>query len=150
MISALHLLNQILPPSAIVFQVWRRAAGAAGIMATGSVAALAYGDMLPIMADEAVHPAHYPWAHSGPLSTFDTASIRRGYEVYKQVCSACHSLDRIAFRNLEGVIYDAPTVKALAVCCLLLVTTQCKSCRALNIKVVRVFPVLSTPGLLTL
>lgn len=44
------------------------------------------------------------WSHSGKFDTFDHASIRRGYEVYRQVCAACHSMDRLAFRNLVGEV----------------------------------------------
>lgn len=40
--------------------------------------------------------------------------IRRGYQVYKEVCAACHSLDRIAFRNLVGVSHTEEEVKELA------------------------------------
>jgi ubiquinol-cytochrome c reductase cytochrome c1 subunit len=94
---------------------WKRAAGALGIAVGGSTIGLAYGDAMPLMAeDEFVHPPHFPWNHSGSLQTFDTASIRRGYEVYKQVCAACHSMDRIAFRNLVGTVYPEEHVKALA------------------------------------
>ena len=45
---------------------------------------------------------------------FTYGSIRRGYEVYKQVCAACHSLDRIAFRNLIGEVYSDDEVKELS------------------------------------
>lgn len=41
-------------------------------------------------------------------------SIRRGYQVYKQVCSACHSMEYLAFRNLVGVSHTEEEVKALA------------------------------------
>jgi ubiquinol-cytochrome c reductase cytochrome c1 subunit len=41
-------------------------------------------------------------------------SIRRGYLVYKEVCAACHSLDRIAWRNLVGVSHTADEVKVMA------------------------------------
>lgn len=41
-------------------------------------------------------------------------SIRRGYQVYREVCSACHSLDRIAWRNLIGVSHTEEEVKAMA------------------------------------
>jgi ubiquinol-cytochrome c reductase cytochrome c1 subunit len=41
-------------------------------------------------------------------------SIRRGYLVYKEVCAACHSLDRIAWRNLVGVSHTADEVKTMA------------------------------------
>jgi len=41
-------------------------------------------------------------------------SIRRGYQVYREVCAACHSLDRIAWRNLVGVSHNVNEVKAMA------------------------------------
>ena len=41
-------------------------------------------------------------------------SIRRGYEVYKQVCAACHSLHYIAYRNLIGVSHTEAEAKAEA------------------------------------
>uniref|UniRef100_A0A8C3CLL6 Cytochrome c n=1 Tax=Cairina moschata TaxID=8855 RepID=A0A8C3CLL6_CAIMO len=41
-------------------------------------------------------------------------SVRRGYQVYKQVCSACHSMEYLAFRNLIGVTHTEEEAKALA------------------------------------
>ena len=41
-------------------------------------------------------------------------SVRRGYEVYKQVCAACHSLHFIAYRNLVGVTHTEAEAKAEA------------------------------------
>lgn len=41
-------------------------------------------------------------------------SIRRGYQVYKEVCSACHSLNRIAYRHLVGVSHTLEEAKAEA------------------------------------
>ena len=41
-------------------------------------------------------------------------SIRRGFEVYQQVCSSCHSLNRIAYRNLIGVSHTEDEAKNLA------------------------------------
>lgn len=93
---------------------WQRAMRAAGVMTVGTGAAVVYGEMLPAMAEEeAVHPPHQHWNHKGSFDTFDHASIRRGYEVYKQVCAACHSMDRIAFRNLIDVIYTEDEVKKI-------------------------------------
>ena len=46
------------------------------------------------------------------LSLF--ASIRRGYEVYRQVCAACHSMDQLAYRHLVGVAYTEDEMKAIA------------------------------------
>ncbi|CAG8657111.1 17556_t:CDS:2 [Acaulospora morrowiae] len=66
------------------------------------------------MADEGLHPTKYPWEHRSPFSTFDHASIRRGFQVYKEVCSACHSLERIAWRHLVGVSHTVDEAKAMA------------------------------------
>ncbi|RHZ59529.1 hypothetical protein Glove_363g12 [Diversispora epigaea] len=66
------------------------------------------------MADEGLHVPMYPWPHRGIFSTFDHASIRRGYQVYREVCSTCHSLDRIAWRNLIGVSHTLDEVKKMA------------------------------------
>ncbi|KAF7647844.1 hypothetical protein LDENG_00165700 [Lucifuga dentata] len=65
-------------------------------------------------SDLELHPPHYPWSHAGPLSSLDHASVRRGYQVYKQVCSACHSMEYLAFRNLVGVSHTEAEVKAIA------------------------------------
>jgi len=65
-------------------------------------------------ADDGLHPPSYPWDHTAPWKGFDHASIRRGYFVYKQVCSTCHSLDRIAWRNLVDVAFTDAEVKEMA------------------------------------
>ncbi|KAH7890723.1 cytochrome c1, component of the mitochondrial respiratory chain [Phlebopus sp. FC_14] len=66
------------------------------------------------LADEGLHPGVYPWPHKGWFDTFDHASIRRGFQVYREVCAACHSLDRIAWRNLVGVSHTAEEARVLA------------------------------------
>lgn len=65
-------------------------------------------------AEHGLHPPAYPWPQNGMLSTFDHGSLRRGYLVYKEVCAACHSLDRVAWRNLVGVTHTADEAKAFA------------------------------------
>ncbi|KAK2721906.1 cytochrome c1, heme protein, mitochondrial-like [Artemia franciscana] len=60
------------------------------------------------------HPPVYSWSHNGIFDSFDHASIRRGYEVYKQVCSACHSMKYLAYRNLVGVSHTENEAKAEA------------------------------------
>ena len=56
----------------------------------------------------------YGWNHHGALASFDYSSIRRGFQVYKQVCASCHSIDKIAFRNLVGVTHDEAGAKKIA------------------------------------
>ncbi|KAG1741116.1 cytochrome c1, component of the mitochondrial respiratory chain [Suillus lakei] len=66
------------------------------------------------LADDGLHPAALPWSHKGLFDSFDHSSIRRGFQVYREVCAACHSLDRIAWRNLVGVSHTADEARLLA------------------------------------
>jgi ubiquinol-cytochrome c reductase cytochrome b/c1 subunit len=50
-------------------------------------------------AEDATPPSQH-WTFAGPLGKFDRGSLQRGLKVYKEVCSACHALSYIAFRNL--------------------------------------------------
>jgi ubiquinol-cytochrome c reductase cytochrome c1 subunit len=54
------------------------------------------------------------WPFEGPTGTFDRQSIQRGFKVYKEVCSACHSLKRVAFRDLTDIGFTEAEVKAIA------------------------------------
>ncbi|XP_050235963.1 cytochrome c1-2, heme protein, mitochondrial [Mercurialis annua] len=68
-------------------------------------------------ADEAEHGLEcpsYPWPHKGILSSYDHASIRRGHQVYQEVCASCHSMSLISYRDLVGVAYTEEEVKAMA------------------------------------
>ena len=58
-------------------------------------------------------PAHQ-WSHSGLFGTFDRASLRRGAKVYREVCSACHGLRLVAYRNLMDIGFSEAEVKAIA------------------------------------
>jgi ubiquinol-cytochrome c reductase cytochrome b/c1 subunit len=62
-------------------------------------------------------PPMQKWSFSGPLGTYDRGSLQRGLKIYKEVCSNCHSLNYIAFRNLAdpgGPGYSEAQVAALA------------------------------------
>jgi len=63
---------------------------------------------------EQVHSQHLHWPHDGVMGAYDTAALRRGYEVYRQVCSTCHSMEYIHFRDLVGVSHTEEQAKALA------------------------------------
>ncbi|ANB11470.1 ubiquinol--cytochrome-c reductase catalytic subunit CYT1 [Sugiyamaella lignohabitans] len=65
-------------------------------------------------AEHGLHAPHYGWSHSGILQTFDHQSIRRGYQVYREVCSSCHSLKLVAWRSLVGVSHSASEAKSMA------------------------------------
>ena len=62
-------------------------------------------------------PPHQSWSFSGPFGTYDTAQLQRGYQVYRQVCSNCHSAKFMSFRNLAepgGPEFSDSQVKALS------------------------------------
>jgi ubiquinol-cytochrome c reductase cytochrome c1 subunit len=50
----------------------------------------------------------------GPFGRFDRQQLQRGFQVYKEVCAACHGLGQVAFRNLTELGYEEPEVKAIA------------------------------------
>lgn len=61
-----------------------------------------------------LYPEHFSFAHDGMFGTFDRAQLQRGFQVYREVCSACHSLSLVAFRNLTDLGYNDAEIKALA------------------------------------
>ncbi|WP_449265826.1 cytochrome c1 [Ferrovibrio xuzhouensis] len=79
------------------------------------VAALALGVVAPAFAAEGeVELPKLDWSFNGVFGTYDRAQLQRGYKVYKEVCSSCHSMKYIAFRNLGDIGYNEAQVKALA------------------------------------
>jgi ubiquinol-cytochrome c reductase cytochrome c1 subunit len=87
-----------------------------------AVAAVAFAAGMPAQAAEGVSVPSQKWSFSGPLGTFDRASLQRGFQVYKEVCAACHSMNLIHYRDLGppgiggsgGLGFNADEVKALA------------------------------------
>lgn len=70
-----------------------------------------------VKAAEAEHPPQLKWSFAGPMGSFDRAQIQRGFKVYREVCSSCHSLSLVAFRNLSqsgGPEFAPEQVEALA------------------------------------
>jgi ubiquinol-cytochrome c reductase cytochrome c1 subunit len=79
----------------------------------------------PALAATHAEPKHVDWTFAGPFGKFDAEQLQRGYKVYREVCSACHSMDFMYFRTLGekgGPFYDPkypnpndnPYVKSLA------------------------------------
>ncbi|MFN7038547.1 MAG: cytochrome c1 [Alphaproteobacteria bacterium] len=67
------------------------------------------------------HPLEKKWKFDGIFGTIDRAAAQRGYQVYKEVCAACHSMKLVAYRNLatpkgksEGIGFSEAEVKTLA------------------------------------
>ena len=62
----------------------------------------------------AVPPPNHNWSFDGPFGTFDRASAQRGFQVYKEVCSNCHSMKYLYYRNLGALGFTVPEIKAIA------------------------------------
>ena len=86
----------------------RRTVGAfvAAFVLIGSSPALAAGD--------AAAPPSMKWTFDGLFGSFDRAALRRGFQVYTEVCSACHSLRLVHYRNLSAIGFTEDQVKAIA------------------------------------
>jgi cytochrome c1 len=96
--------------------MWR----AAAVALFGSLALA--GAALPTWAADEGGGEHaigrQDWTFGGFTGQFDKAQLQRGFQVYQQVCTACHGLKRVRFRNLAepgGPEFPEPAVKALAV-----------------------------------
>ena len=91
-------------------------------------AALAGGLLLvgPVLADTTqAPPKDVHWSFEGPFGHYDQEQLQRGYKVYHEVCSSCHAMSMVAFRNLGdqgGPFWDPkypnpndnPQVKSIA------------------------------------
>ncbi|MCP3736432.1 cytochrome c1 [Sphingomonas sp. RP10(2022)] len=61
-----------------------------------------------------LHPENIGLSSNGFFGKFDNQQLQRGFQVYKEVCAACHSLKYVAFRDLAKIGYSEPEVKAIA------------------------------------
>jgi ubiquinol-cytochrome c reductase cytochrome b/c1 subunit len=89
---------------------------------------LALGLMLGLLSSTAVlaedgvdttrlHPKDVGFSFEGPFGTYDRGALQRGFQVYKEVCAACHGLNHLAFHNLMeegGPEFSEAQAKALA------------------------------------
>ena len=68
----------------------------AAALAAVAMAAIA----TPGAAADAPHIERQQWTFDGPMGQLDRAQLQRGFQVYQNVCSACHGLSRLSWRNL--------------------------------------------------
>ncbi|CAN7342673.1 cytochrome c1 [Agrobacterium tumefaciens] len=61
-----------------------------------------------------IKPEEQSWSFAGPFGKYDKGQLQRGLKVYKEVCSACHSMSLVSFRTLEDLGYSEEQVKAFA------------------------------------
>jgi ubiquinol-cytochrome c reductase cytochrome c1 subunit len=63
------------------------------------------------------HPRHVDWSFSGPFGKYDPQQLQRGFQIYRDVCAACHSMNMVAFRNLAdpgGPLFTHEQAEAIA------------------------------------
>ena len=91
--------RRLLAPAAIV-------AGLAGSVASATAPAHAAGD--------GVAPKEVAWTFNGVFGRFDYPQLRRGLQVYREVCAACHGLRLVAYRDLAAIGLSEAEIKAVA------------------------------------
>ena len=75
---------------------------------------LIFSSSLSYAAGEKLDYPKLDWSFIGLTGTFDRASQQRGLQVYKEVCSGCHGLRLLAYRNLKAIGYNDDEIKAFA------------------------------------
>ncbi len=68
----------------------------------------------PAGAEEEIELPKQNWSFSGPFGTYDKASAQRGFQIYKEVCSSCHSINLGYYRDLKGIGLSEEQIKAVA------------------------------------
>jgi len=79
--------------------------------------ALLFGFQFNSIAAEKVEYLKTDWSFKGPFGKFDRAALQRGYQVYQEVCSSCHSMKYLSYRNLVeegGPEFSVDQAKAIA------------------------------------
>jgi ubiquinol-cytochrome c reductase cytochrome c1 subunit len=78
---------------------------AAGIACAGSAA----------WAEDEAPPLQNPgWSFEGVFGTFDRAALQRGFQIYSEVCSNCHSMNLLHYRDLAALGYRDEEIQAIA------------------------------------
>ena len=57
---------------------------------------------------------NHEWSFEGLTGTFDRAALQRGFKVYREVCSGCHSMRLLYFRDLIDIGFSEEEVKAIS------------------------------------
>ncbi len=79
-----------------------------------AVMAFALGTGAAQAASNVPTPAAQKWGFSGIVGHFDQPTLRRGFQIYREVCSGCHGLRLVAYRNLKDLGFTGDEVKEIA------------------------------------
>ena len=90
-------------------------AGVLLISLIGNAASYFKSPPAPLAAEEFhKEPKELHLASDGPFGKFDKRQLQRGFQVYSEVCSACHSLKLVSFRDLKELGYNEAEIKKIA------------------------------------
>jgi len=91
------------------------------LLATGAALTAASIPLsVTLMSEATLLPPSYPWRHRGFFASFDHGAMRRGFQVYREVCATCHSLEFVRWRELAGVTHTKEEVNDLAKECMVM------------------------------
>ncbi len=68
----------------------------------------------PALAAEKAELEHHNWSFQGVFGQYDKAQLRRGFQVFREICSNCHSMKLVAYRNLSALGFTEDEIKAIA------------------------------------
>jgi ubiquinol-cytochrome c reductase cytochrome c1 subunit len=75
---------------------------------------VSFGSAAAARAEDSIDLLKQSWSFDGLFGTFDRAAAQRGFQVYKEVCSTCHAVSLLAYRNLAALGFNEDEVKAIA------------------------------------
>src|SRR5262249_44361494 len=101
------------PGSAAPERRWRSPEMSRFVLAASALVLLSLTS-LATRAEETPSPPRQQWSFDGIFGTYDRAAQQRGFQVYKEVCSACHPVKHLYFRDLADIGYGEDEVKAIA------------------------------------
>jgi len=72
--------------------------------------------LLVVLANPVAHSTVHTqaWSFNGFFGSFDQAQLKRGYQVYKEICAGCHSMNLMHYRDLQDIGFTEDEVKAFA------------------------------------
>ena len=84
------------------------------LVATALLAVSVAGSSARAEDGHGTHPPRQDWSFAGIFGKFDEAQLQRGFQIYKDVCAACHSMSLLSYRNLMDLGLSEAAVKGIA------------------------------------
>lgn len=84
-----------------------------GMLSLVVIAAFGYGGVA-LASSKGEHPKQMKWPFDGMTGYLDKQAAQRGFQVYKQVCAACHGLHLVSYRNLAQLGFEEAEIKTIA------------------------------------